>query len=216
MRKIVFSFFLALIVSASYSQSSEKEGLKEDSLVTNQPQLSKVQWGFNVGRNYSFLQMQNSDPNIDVSTHGGFQMGLIMDYKLGSHFTVSPKAEMSVNHTRLSFIPEEDFVRDIPVFPVTLQFATHFNYRLSKNPSSLYFLIGPDVKFPINKGQGQVYGTDKKDIAVDVGIGFDKMFNAFHFSPELRYSYGLRNLSQNASTGEMHFHSISLVLQFKG
>jgi hypothetical protein len=214
MRKIVFSLSLAIIASASLSQSTETSNIETDSISKSQPTAQDVQWGFSAGRNYSFLQMQNSDPTIHVSTHGGFQLGLMMDWKLSSHFTVSPKAEMSINHTTLSIIPE-DGIRNIAVYPVTMQFATHFTYRVSKNPSSLYFLMGPNFKLPVNRGQGQVYGADKKDIALDMGIGFDKMFTAFHISPELRYSYGLRNLSQNASTGDMHFHSVSLVINFK-
>jgi Outer membrane protein beta-barrel domain len=207
------------MVSVGYCQSTDTSVVEKDSISAIKPQLSKIQWGFNVGRNYSFLQLQNSDPNarVSTSTHGGFQLGLIMDWKLNNRFSISPKAEMSINHTRFSFFSQQDGIRNLAVYPVTMQFATHISYRFSKNPSSLYFLIGPNFKLPINKNQGQFYGTDKKDIAIDVGIGFDKMFTAFHISPELRYSYGLRDLSQNASAsaGEMHFHSVSLVVNFK-
>jgi hypothetical protein len=102
------------------------------------------------------------------------------------------------------------------VYPVSLQFATHINIRISEKPSSMYFLIGPNFKLPLNRGQYLIYGTTKKDMAIDIGIGFDKLFKAVHICPELRYSYGLRNLSENNSTGNMHFHSICLVLNLKG
>ena len=49
----------------------------------------------------------------------------------------------------------------------------------------------------------------------DFGIGFENRIRRFVFAPELRYSLGLLNISENPSLQGLHFNKISLVFNFK-
>lgn len=181
-----------------------------------QDSTSKIKWGFNVGLNYSNIQLKNVDPQIQSSDALGFRMGVLIDWKLTNHLSFSPKSELSFNGSKLMSANNSDSKIIHEVYPVVIEFASHFTYKLTSSQTAPYLLFGPSYKVPITSNKTVQYATKRSDVAFDFGIGIDRKLSTFMFSPELRYSFGLNNLLDKSSVGQLYFHTIMLVLNFKG
>lgn len=206
MKKVAFSALTLGFAISTFAQTEDN---------------SKLKFGFNMGLNYSRLQTQKSFLTNAESTHTsnnlGGRMGIVVDYNMAKHFSFSPKAEMSFNGGEISIIKMGDQVKTYAVLPVTIELSPHFNYKAKAGKSTPYILLGPCFKIPlIDKKAATPQMTHSSDVAIDFGIGFDEILPSFNFAPELRYSYGLMNLSSVDAISKLHFHSISVLFHFKG
>ena len=63
--------------------------------------------------------------------------------------------------------------------------------------------------------------TQNKDLAIDIGVGFDIYYPLFKFSPEIRFSQGIPNMVVHdpnpyaRSVNKMTTHTVSLYLHFE-
>ena len=98
--------------------------------------------------------------------------------------------------------------------PITLEFMAHFKF-IRPNQKGPYIILGPNIQIPITKeiDRNGVYSTTR-NIAFDVGVGFNKKFNFLNFAPELRFSTGLVDINEHPQLGESRFHNLILVLNF--
>jgi hypothetical protein len=183
--------------------------------------LNKLKFGFNVGVNYSNLQLVPVNfinaKGIGISNGVGGRMGILVDYQINERFSFSPKTEMSFNTGSVSLPKTGDEQEVYSILPVTIEVASHFNYRLSARNAGPYISFGPSLKIPLadkKNTMNQISGSP--DLALDLGVGLDRMLPSFHFAPELRYSFGLMNLSRINAISKLNFHSISLIFNFKG
>lgn len=180
----------------------------------NTPGEKRMKYGFNLGINYSNIIPRSAFPStISKSTNPGFQLGILADYKLSRLFSISPKTELSFNNSKLNLINTDGSQTTYKVMPLSLDFMAHFIFKDYKKKMNPYFLFGPNVKLPISKKAAYATNTD---FAIDFGIGLDKAFKSFHFSPEIRYSIGLLNVYLHPAIEPIHFHKISLVFNFLG
>lgn len=202
MRKIVLSATILLSFSSSFSQSKE---------ITN-----KVKFGFNLGLNYSKIQTKNTVPLTQSTDPVGFRLGIIMDRKLTNHLSFSPKAELSFNNTKIITNKSSDSITIYQVYPVIMEFASHFTYKVHTNKATPYILFGPTYKVPLTGDKNIKYATMRSDIALDFGLGLDKQLKYFNLAPEIRYSLGLINLAAGKPFNHLYFHALTLVLNFKG
>ena len=180
----------------------------------------KVHFGFNVGTNYSLLHSKESLPNNTEIYNGiGLKLGLLMDYTISSRFIFSPKTELSFNRSGVESTYLDNTVWTYKVFPISLDIMTHFVYKLSENKTVPYLLFGPNLRLPVKNTFDSSGSTtefrNRPDFALDFGIGLENRLKHFVFAPELRYSLGLLDLNQNPSLRSLHYHNISLVLNFK-
>jgi hypothetical protein len=139
-----------------------------------------------------------------------------MDWKLTDHLSFSPKSELSFNDSKIIVFTNPDDKEIFQVYPVILEFASHLTYKLCNHKTSPYILFGPTCKVPLSGDKKVQYATMRSDIALDFGIGIDKKLSYFNFAPELRYSLGLMNLRGMNAVGQLYFHTVTLVLNFKG
>lgn len=202
MRNIVLNATLLLLFSKGFCQ--------------NQDSISKLIFGFNFGLNYSNLQLKNTDPGIQYSNSAGFRMGILMDWKLTKHLSFSPKTEIAFNDSKVTILKNPDTKEIYEVYPFLIEFAPHITYKLINTKTAPYILVGPSYKVPLHGNNKIHYATMRSGIAFDFGIGLDKKLTYFNFAPELRYSLGLTNLSNINGIGRLYFHSVTLVLNFKG
>lgn len=207
MIKIVFVCLLLSLTAFSFGQTENSE--------------SKLKFGFNAAITYSNLQLTPVNSlyakDMEASNGPGIRMGILLDYKIAEHFSFSPKTEMSFNNGKVS-LPLPGDERDIyNVLPAAIEVASHFNYKLNTGKLEPYFSFGPSFKIPItdeNNSMRQI--SNRSDLALDFGVGLHKACSSFSFAPELRYSYGLMNLSTVNAISRLNFHSISLIFNFKG
>lgn len=175
---------------------------------------SKFRFGFNLGANYSNLQSKETLPNnAKISNDVGFSLGLFMDYSITDNFIFSPKSELSFYNSSVVFSNDNSTYE---IFPISLNFMTHFVYKIGNSKVVPYFFAGPNFKIPISKkpeSSSEFYTNS--DFAIDFGIGLENRTKYFIFAPELKYSFGLLNINQNPTLQTLNFHNISLILNFK-
>jgi hypothetical protein len=211
MKKVVL---MGLMLSLTIAQAQEKEF----DTIFGTSKVKRVQLGFNLGGNYSWLLTNDQLPTNARTTHGtGFQLGVLSDIRLTNWLYVSPKAELAFNKASVDFVGFSE-TDTYEVFPVSLEFKNHFIFKKNYVRSSPYFLIGPAVRIPIqnkNKLSTTAFST-RTDLAIDFGIGLDNRFSFFNFAPELRYSFGLLNINAHPQLQSIKFHKVALVFNFKG
>lgn len=203
MKKVVLFITLVCYSIISFSQAEIKS------------ENSKFRFGFNLGANYSILHYVDIVPTNSELINGiGFQVGLFMDYSISNSFIISPKLETAFYNASVDFINSSMTTYDL--MPASLNTMIHFVYRIGNNKMRPYFLVGPNFKLPIQKKPEieTEFGTNP-DLAIDFGIGLENAFEYFIFAPEVRYSYGLRDVNDNPNLPPIIMHSIVVLLNFK-
>ena len=182
--------------------------------------VAKLHFGFNLGFNYSNLQATKSNlsaAEVRTENNLGIRMGIITEYEMGKHFSFSQKTEMAFNDGKVSLHKSGDEYETYNIVPVTIELPTHFQYKFKAEKSSPYVLFGVCYKLAfIDEKNPPLEMTKTTDVALDLGIGFNRIFPSFNFAPELRYSYGLMNLSSVDAISNLKMHSVSLLFNFKG
>ncbi|MGB0424109.1 MAG: porin family protein [Flavobacteriales bacterium] len=183
----------------------------------------KAQFGFNLGVNYTHLLTDGLPSDADVNNDFGVRIGILTEFPVHKYVSLSPKAELSFHGSSIDmpivdvFSPEQTPIGNYKVAPVFLEIMNHFVIKNNTKASSTYFLIGPNLKIPIQSAnKNHLSFNEKLDFAVDFGIGFDKSLTHFRFAPEIRYSFGLMNLNEATNIESVHLHNISLLFNFKG
>ncbi|MBN2728571.1 MAG: PorT family protein [Bacteroidales bacterium] len=204
MKKIVF---VIILIVSSLTLFSQSEGTANE---------KRMKYGFNLGINYSnVLENETLPSNASLSNNFGFRLGILADYKISNFLSISPKAEMSFNNSKVIFNNIDGTQTEYEVMPIDLDFMAHFVFKKNNENVSPYFFFGPNVKIPASKKPDNTSSFSTNfDFAIDFGIGLNKQFTYFNFSPELRYSYGLLNVNQHPSIQSLYFHNISLVFNF--
>ena len=206
MKKVIFvaGLFISSLTVFSQSESAVNE--------------KRMKYGFNLGISYSnLLDNEMLSSNASLSNGLGFRLGILADYKISKFLSISPKAEISFNNSKVNFTNNDGSQTGYEIMPISLDFMAHFIFKKNNEKLSPYFFFGPNVKIPISKknDNSTTYSTNS-DFAIDFGIGINKPFAHFNFSPELRYSFGLLNINQHPSIQSLNFHNISLVFNFLG
>jgi hypothetical protein len=173
----------------------------------------RLKLGFNLGVNHSILFSPDELPSFaSISNDLGVRLGVLADYQLFKFLSISPKAELSFNNNELNLTFNDDAQYRYQVLPISLEFMTHFIFKKKNEKVSPYFYFGPNLKIPIS--DKSVNYPEPSVFAIDVGIGLEKAFEHFNFSPELRYSYGLTDVIITPTIRPLRFHSVSLIFNF--
>lgn len=206
MKKAAFVAFLLLGSCTVYSQS-----------LSESPEKS-ARYGFNLGLNFANAFSKNDLPaNTSLHNSVGFSLGVLADYKLSKVFSFSPKAELAFFDSHLDRSKPDGTDTEYVIMPNAIDIKAHLTVKKAGERLTPYLLIGPSVKIPIgNKPKVSTEFGNGYDIAIDFGIGLSKTYSRFNLAPELRYSYGLRNVNENPILKSMYFHNISLVVNIMG
>lgn len=205
MKKVSFAALLIIISIFSYAQSDDSDAKK------------KVQFGFNLGVNYANLYSKKALPtNMEVSNGPSFRLGLLSSIKFNDVISLWTKGELAFNQSKVLF-SDLDNSTFYKVMPISLEFAPHLVFSKNNGNLNPFVFIGPSIKLPVEERMPStsLYLTGK-DFAVDFGIGLNKVLPYFNFAPELRYSFGLLNISKHPAIETLNFHSISLIFNFIG
>lgn len=176
---------------------------------------SRFHLGFHLGytSTYFFDQQQPSNP---VSRPGsGIKLGLHSYYGMTEYLAISPKVELTMNSGHLKYSDGEGIARTSPAMSSSLQFMGHLMVKLPIGKYQPFLNIGPNFRLPVkqeNLTEGN-YGF-QSDVALDVGIGFERAFKPFRILPEIRYSYGFKNVNLNPYMGNLYLHQLSLIIAF--
>jgi hypothetical protein len=179
--------------------------------------VKPVIFGFDLGLNYSELGMNQNNSAVNPFGGPGFRMGIIADCRLSKRYSLIPAAEISFNGAGLSISNSGGASQVKYIYPVTLEFAPHLAIKASDRINHAFLLVGPSVKMPLaTHPNDDVINTRTGTIALDLGFSFDKKTKFFFLSPELRYSLGLNCIRNLDGARNVRFHTVSLLLNFKG
>ncbi len=173
--------------------------------------ISEKKWLFGIytGFNYQNLIAKNG-PNFGYATESGLGLhfGMLSEFKASQTVSILPRVGFSFNGAKLGYGSEIEYS-----MPINLDISTYVSFALSKSKTNPYLFLGPSYSLPI-KTKSSI--NLKNYLSMDVGIGFNQIFNKFIFSPELRYSRALANVSDSALVDHLVPHTFSLLLGFKG
>ena len=201
MKKVVVLALFAMALTPSIGQEESKER------TVDKPKF--VTFGFSAGINRSNLSFRDDDRATSDITNGlGYRFGVTSNFRFGNHFSVAPKAELSFNASRL----EQDGT-SYKMNPLNIELAGHLKYKFLKGTFSPYIIAGPNARIPVNSGSTTF---TNKDVAIDLGVGLDVPLFRFRVSPELRYSFGMKEMMEETAFTNIKYHNIALVLIFSG
>ncbi|MEQ8904763.1 outer membrane beta-barrel protein [Ekhidna sp.] len=199
---LLFVFILGL------GQSSFAQNNPSDNLINYGDQW--IHYGFLISVHSSKYVIRHSEhftsPAMDTvhsivpGNLGGFKLGFVINMKLAQYldFRILPTVGFYENDLSYRFtngITQRE-LKDATMVELPLL----IKYKSARRGNlAMYMLAGVNPSFEAaGKGDEQDVGQKLElrnwNIAIDVGVGLDMYFAYFKFSPEIRYSYGLRNM----------------------
>lgn len=173
-------------------------------------------YGFSIGINRSFLNGNDRLPiPATIQNDFGLRLGLIAERRISDLFLISPKAALSFNNNELTYFYPFGSTSEQEVMPVHLEFATHLVLQNQCSSITPYLSFGPSLRVPVGESEGTVIDPVKPHFAFDLGVGLVNTLDFFLFTPELRFSYGLKNIG-NYPIPNLYYHQLSFILNFKG
>lgn len=210
MRKIALSSAVLILAATGFSQTE----------TTNK----KLTFGFNMGTSYSNIRAKKTNDviNMKISNGAGFNLGIILNYKMTPKLSFAPKAELTFNDNKVLLSRNNGDNETYQINPSTIDLCSHFTYVLSDTKLKPYIILGPSFKTPLITQKTSLdketpLPTNKSsNLTIDIGLGINKKLTYFDIAPEIRYSYGLVNLSGIQGLKNLNYHTISLIVNFKG
>jgi hypothetical protein len=199
------SFLLITIISVvSYFSFSQETKVK------------KLGYGFFFEGNRSFMEVKTGNEVALKPTFGG-GFGILTDYDLTKNFTVVTKLGLSFSNTAINLIFGDDVAQKYKIYPQNIDVRLQANYALGKKTNRPYIFVGPSLMIPLldRTKSTLMYSSGNTNASIDIGLGFDKDFEIFHFLPEIRYSYGLINVNATPVLRSLFVHRLTLTLNFK-
>jgi len=161
---------------------------------------------FKIGLNDSSLALNSgTDDLVSIEESLGFNVGLVVDYKLNNNLNLRFEPGLSSNTKTLTFnspnIPdtEKDRIREVPGtylrMPLLLKFSTN---RLDNMRAFVIGGVSYDFNFSSNQDnvddnfQGQ-FRMKKNNFMYEVGVGVDLYLYFFKFSPSIRGVFAINN-----------------------
>jgi hypothetical protein len=208
---------LFLLVFCLYNLQTFAQGKSKNNKVMNLENYDKrvIHFGFLLGVNLADFRIKYNPNYFGVDTvltieskrESGFNLGIISDLRLGEYFNMRFVPTLSFSARTLQYVILENNVlvpRDKQVESVFLDFPLLFKYKSARDGNFRAYLIG-GAKYSLDMASQKdvnnnflvndiLVKIDETDFLAVFGIGFDFYLTYFKFSPEITYSFGLKNL----------------------
>ncbi len=231
-RKIVATAVLVLMGFDGFSQKNPTDHL---------PDYDEhfIHYGFLLGIHSSKYRIQYADvfetPAYDTlhsivpGNLAGFKLGFVVNFHLLQYldFRILPTVAFYENDLTYRFTDRTELrqIKDATIVELPLL----FKYKSQRRGNYAMYLLGGIKPSFEAVGRGQKEDTSEKldllrnQINIEVGAGFDMYFQLFKFSPEIRYSWGVRNMISpnsksdfNAPLKKVTTHNLTLYITFEG
>ena len=159
---------------------------------------------------------------------GGFKLGFVINMKIARYldFRMLPTVGFYENDLTYRFT-DGSILREVKDATM-VELPLLFKYKSARRGNLAMYMV-----FGINPSLEASGKGDERDVAetlelknwnlsVDVGVGLDMFYPFFKFSPEIRYSYGLRNMlnepPNNFSVGldRLTTQNLGIFITFEG
>ncbi|SHF40657.1 type IX secretion/gliding motility protein PorT/SprT [Dysgonomonas macrotermitis] len=162
--------------------------------------------GFTVGVNAQDLILShtgyvNEDNSVwfsEIPSYSlGFSVGIIADRYINQYMNLRFVPSLHFGEKRFLFKEENGLRNDFEASIKTnyLSFPIHMRFSSERfNNIRPYVLAGGYVNTQIGNSKAPVIKLKNVDYGIDIGLGCNLYFPLFKLSPELRFSFGLRDL----------------------
>ncbi len=209
MKKILqITISIILTINFCYSQ---KELPLNNPIYDNQI----YHFGFTIGVSNTKFQIKYSDSFIQQNDidqilskyQPGFNVGIVTDLKIGRNTNLRLTPSFNFTDQKLYF-----FTNNIgTTYPKentgisNFEMPIYLKYRSDRiNNGRAYLLFGGNFMIDMSATEQLTQAKDlefeKTNYSIDFGFGIDIYFAYFKFSPEIKYSYGLKNILINNET----------------
>lgn len=203
-RKVILIIFLIVGLSpSSFSQNNPK-----DNLIHYEDQW--IHYGFSIGVHSSKYMIRYSDyftsPAMDTvhsiipGNLGGFKLGFVINMKIAQYLDFRILPTVGFYEYDLSYRFTDGTTQRELKDATMVELPLLLKYKSARRGNiAMYMLAGinPSLEAASKGNEEDVrerLELKNWNLAIDVGVGLD-IYNAFFkFSPEIRYSYGLRNM----------------------
>ena len=199
--KIGYLFVGLLAFSKAYGQIDTRINLQDFD-------DRKIHYGYSMALNYSTFKLGFSDDFTNQDTISqiqpiggpGFELGFILNYRLGEFFDVRalPKVAFYERTLRYHFKGTDTF-EDAVFEASALELPLVIKYKSFRRKNSrLYMVGGVKTAFEVGAKKRQKrndqIGLKTVSVSAEYGIGWDMYYPLFKFAPELKFSLGLTDL----------------------
>lgn len=197
-----------------------------------------IHYGFAMSAHSSRYQIKYSEnftsPLMDTvhsiipGNLGGFKLGFVVNVRLFQYLDLRAMPTVGFYENDLTYrFTSGTTLRELKDATM-MELPLLLKYKSMRRGNVAMYLVGginPMLE-AAGKGDEQSNRTQLElrnfNVALDVGAGFDLYFPLFKFSPEIRYSHGLRNMLNDTENRfsvnleELVVHNIALFITFEG
>lgn len=227
---IVFGLLLALSIPAKAQNEVSENLLDYDA--------QWIHYGFLIGGHSSKYRIQYSDlyatPGLD-SLHSivpgnlpGWKVGFIADMYLVKSLSLRTLLTVAFYEHNLTYRYTDGTTREELKDATLVELPIMLKYKSARRGNVAMYVTGGFTTALEAAGKGDERDTRQRlelrdwNFAIEGGIGFDLYFPLFKFSPEVRYSWGLRNMLTdnvndfNVAIKKLTYQNISFNITFEG
>lgn len=178
-----------------------------------------MNYGISLGANLPFMTASADANSQTVSKTGvtnsaGFRLGLLAERQLNKHFVIAAASDLSFYGSQVR-VHKKDNSIDTFELPPVVEVALHMRYNILNAQWKPWVQAGPSYRIPLLSNTLTTRQLVRSIAAIDVGIGADRKFNNFCMSYEVRYSYGLTNISGIDGVKDINMNSLAVIVGLK-
>ncbi len=207
LRRKIIILFIGVVLCSSSAFGQLREG-------TNLPDHDNKSYhfGINLGFNKShflfshhpvFLQ-RDTIMTVESINSSGINLAWLVNLRMGNHFDLRLHP-LDLTFSEKAFLYTEKFTSDTnlvekKVQSITLSFPVHIKFSSDRiNNFKVYTIGGAKFDYDLASTAGQRKAEDliklnRKDLSIELGLGFHFYFPVFVLTPEIKLSSGLLNL----------------------
>ncbi len=207
LRKKIIILFIGVVLCGSSAFGQLREGIN---LPDHDNKL--YHFGINLGFNKShflfnhhpvFLQ-RDTITTVESVNSSGVNLAWLVNLRMGNHFDLRLHP-LDLTFSEKAFLYTENFTNDTnlvvkKVQSITLSFPVHIKFSSDRiNNFKVYTIGGAKFDYDMASTAGARKAEDliklnRKDLSVELGLGFHFYFPVFVLTPEIKLSSGLLNL----------------------
>jgi hypothetical protein len=227
------SFGLILLAMLPLASNAQLNAAEFDLKHTRKPYHFGIALGYNVSdfkiRHAESFLNHDSINVVQSSTGPGFNLGIVSNLRMGKHFDLRLIPSLVFAEKRLDYQLIENGETSKTIESIFLSFPMLVKYKSDPYKDfRMYVIGGAKYTYDLASNAKARNAEDqvkvlRHDISAELGFGMEFYFPYFIFSPEVRFSHGLRdvhsldpNLQFSDVLGRLLSRAITFTLHFEG
>ena len=199
---------LSLLILLSFSAFAQKQKI----IALSNYDYKKFHFGmalnfgfYNLVNDYS-SDFLNNDDVLSIETDGDIGLGvsfILPDLRLNDrlNFRHILTVKTIQRNIKYRFSPDFDGPSEVTqnVESWFVESGLHLKYRADRiNNHRAFIFVGPNIAIDMASEKDvideNIFKLNRSNFALEIGAGCDFYFEYFKFAPQIKYSYGLKNL----------------------